>query len=100
MVMEPGDTALNDMIASVKKGLIVGGFSGGEPGANGEFSGVAKNSFLVEDGKIVGAVTETMINGNLEQVFRNVEAVSCELVCDGTSVIPYVMSSGIVVSGK
>ncbi len=100
MVMEPGDTALNDMIASVKKGLIVGGFSGGEPGANGEFSGVAKNSFLVEDGKIVGAVTETMINGNLEQVFRNVEAVSRELVCDGTSVIPYVMSSGIVVSGK
>ena len=100
MVMEPGDTPLADMIASVKRGLIVGGFSGGEPGANGEFSGVAKNSFLVEDGIIVGAVTETMINGNLEHVFRAVAAISTEQICDGTSVLPYLACEGIVISGK
>ena len=88
------------MIASVDKGLIVGGFSGGEPGANGEFSGVAKNSFYVENGKIVGAVTETMINGNLEQVFQNVIAVSKEQVCDGSSVLPWLACGGIVISGK
>ena len=100
MVIENGDTPLQDMIASVDKGLIVGGFSGGEPGANGEFSGVAKNSFYVENGKIVGAVTETMINGNLEQVFKNVIAVSKEQVCNGGSVLPWMACSGIVISGK
>ena len=100
MVIENGDTPLRDMIASVDKGLIVGGFSGGEPGANGEFSGVAKNSFYVENGKIVGAVTETMINGNLEQVFKNVIAVSKEQVCDGGSVLPWLACGGIVISGK
>ena len=100
MVMEPGDTALADMIASVDRGLIVGGFSGGEPGVNGEFSGVAKNSFYVENGKIVGAVTETMINGNLENIFKNAAAVSKEQVCDGSSVLPYLSCGGIVVSGK
>ncbi len=100
LVMEGGDTPLADMIASVKKGLIVGGFSGGEPGANGEFSGVAKNSFLVEDGNIVGAVTETMINGNLEKVFQDVAAVSKEQVCDGSTVLPYMACTGIVISGN
>ena len=100
LVMEPGDKTLEEMIASVDRGLIVGGFSGGEPGANGEFSGVAKNSFYVENGKVVGAVTETMINGNLEKVFRDVTAVSREQVCDGGSVLPWMSCSGIVVSGK
>ncbi len=100
MVMEPGDKSLDEIIASVDKGLIVGGFSGGEPGANGEFSGVAKNSFYVENGKIVGAVTETMINGNLEQVFKNVTAISKEQVCDGGSVLPWLACGGIVISGK
>ena len=100
MVIEPGEKTLDEIIASVDKGLIVGGFSGGEPGANGEFSGVAKNSFYVENGKIVGAVTETMINGNLEQAFRNVLAISKEQVCDGDSVLPYMACGGIVISGK
>ena len=88
VVMEPGDKTLEEMIASVDRGLIVGAFSGGEPGANGEFSGVAKNSFYVENGKIVGAVTETMVT------------VSKEQVCDGGSVLPYMASAGIVISGK
>ena len=100
LVMERGDTALADMIASVSKGLLLGGFSGGHPGANGEFSGVAKNSFYIENGKIAGAVSETMVNGNLEKVFRNVVAVSKEAVCDGTSVFPYMAADGIVISGK
>ena len=101
VVMEAGETPLRDMIAQVERGLIVGGFSGGEPGANGEFSGVAKNSFYIENGRVVGAVTETMINGNLEQVFRDVTAVSREQVCDGSTVLPYMASRGIViVSGK
>ena len=99
-VMEPGETPLKDIIAQVDRGLIVGGFSGGEPGANGEFSGVAKNSFYVEKGRIVGAVTETMINGNIESVFKNVLAVSKEQVWDGYSALPYLACGGIVISGK
>ena len=98
-IMEPGDRKLSQMIAGVKRGLIVGGFSGGHPGANGEISGVAKNSFYIEDGKIKGAVMETMINGNLADIFKNVSAISEELVCDGTSVLPYMACEGMVISG-
>ena len=100
LVVEPGDTALADMIASVDRGLILGGFSGGEPGTNGEFSGVAKNSFLIENGKVKNAVTETMVNGNLGDVVKNIRAISKELCVDGGMVMPYIAVDGIVISGK
>lgn len=99
LIMEPGEKSLDQIISGVKRGLLVGGFSGGHPGANGEISGVAKNSFYIEDGKIKGAVMETMINGNLADIFANVSAVSSELVCDGTSVLPYMATEGMVISG-
>lgn len=100
VVIEGGDVSLDEIIKNTKKGIIVGRFSGGQPGTNGEFSGVAKNSFLVEDGKITSAVSETMINGNLADILKNISAISSETVCDGTSVLPYIAFEGVTVSGK
>ena len=99
-VIEGGDTAYEDMIKGIKKGIIVGRFSGGEPSSNGDFSGVAKNSFLIEDGQIKGAVSETMINGNLADILKNIVAISRETVADGSSVLPYIAVSGVTISGK
>jgi len=100
LIVENGDTPYADMIKTIKKGIIVGRFSGGQPSANGDFSGVAKNSFLVEDGEIKGAVSETMINGNLADLLNNLVAISKETVTDGTSVMPYMAFDKVVVSGK
>ncbi len=100
LVVEPGDKSIDDIIKSVHKGLIMGGFSGGMPGANGEFSGVAKNSFYVENGEVKYAVAETMVNGNLGEIVKNIRAISSEVVCDGGSVIPYIVVDGVVISGK
>ena len=100
LVVENGSTPLADMIASVKQGLLLGGFSGGDPGTNGEFSGVAKNSFLIENGKVKSAVTETMVNGNLGELVKNIRAVSRETCCDGSTVLPYLAADGVVISGK
>ena len=100
LVVDPGDTPCADIIASVDKGLILGGFSGGQPGTNGEFSGVAKNSFLIENGKVKCAVTETMVNGNLGEIVRNIRAISKEVCADGSSVVPYIAVDGVVISGK
>lgn len=100
MVIEGGDASYADMVKNIKKGLIVGRFSGGAPSANGEFSGVAKNSFLVEDGEIKGAVNETMINGNLAELLNNLVAVSRETVAGGRSVLPYMAFDKVVISGK
>lgn len=100
LVITPGDSQLEDMIEGTEKGLIIGGFSGGQPSINGDFSGVAKNSFLIENGKIVGAVSETMVNGNLIEMVKEIRAISKEYITDGSAVIPYVAVRGIVISSK
>ena len=100
LVMAPGEQSLAQIIASTRRGLIVGGFSGGEPEINGEFSGVAKNSFYVEDGQIRGAVMETMISGNLFDLFGHITALSRERVRVGEGLLPYLAAPDIVISGK
>lgn len=100
LMMEPGDTALDDIIAGIERGLLVGRFSGGEPGASGDFSGVAKNSFLIEGGKITKPVSEVMISGNLAAMLKNVRGISRETVSDGGGVLPYAAFDGITISGR
>ncbi len=100
LVIEAGEKSLDEIISGIKKGILVGEFSGGQPGPNGDFSGVAKNSFLIEDGKISKPLSETMINGNLFDALNNLVDISKEVRLDGGSVIPYMAFDGIVVSGK
>ena len=100
IVMKPGETPYADIIAGIERGILVGRFSGGEPGTSGDFSGVAKNSFLIENGKITCALSETMISGNLGDLLKNVAAISSEVVCDGATVLPYAAFGGVTVSGK
>ena len=100
VIMKAGDKSLDEIIAGVERGILVGRFSGGEPGINGDFSGVATNSFLIEGGKIVGAASETMISGNLADMLFNLVDISSETVFDGVSILPYAAFDGITVSGK
>lgn len=100
LVVKTGDRKLEEIIASIDRGIVVGRFSGGQPASNGDFSGVAKNSFLIENGKVTKALSETMISGNLAEMMKKVYAISDEPLCDGTSVLPYVAFDGITVSGK
>lgn len=99
-VVAPGDQTLNEMIKGVKRGILLSRFSGGNPNQNGDFSGVAKNSFYLEDGKIKYPLTETMIAGNLATVFRNITAVSKERINYGYAVYPWIASTGVTISGK
>ena len=100
LIIEGGETSLEDMIKKVKKGVLVGRFSGGSPGANGEFSGVAKNGFMIENGKITSAISETMISGNLADMLFNLVDISKETLIDGNMVVPYMAFDGITISGK
>lgn len=95
----PGEKTFDELLAGIEKGILVCRFSGGEPATNGDFSGVAKNSFYIENGKIAYPVSETMISGNLAAMLKNVVGISSDVVCDGTCVLPYVAFGGITVSG-
>ena len=75
-------------------------FSGGQPASSGEFSGVAKNSFYIENGKIAYALTETMISGNAAEMLMNIKEISKDTLVDGEVSVPYVAFEGVTISGK
>lgn len=99
IVVSPGDTELSDMIKNVDKGLLLGNISCGFPGVSGELSGVAKNAFYIENGKIKEAVTETMVSFNVVHMLKDITSISEELICDGRSVLPYVCADHMMISG-
>lgn len=100
MVIPAGDTPAADIIGGIENGLLLGRFSGGQPATNGDFSGVAKNSFLIENGRVTRAVSEIMINGNLVDMLTRLRALSSERVADGGTLLPYAAFNGVTVSGK
>ena len=100
VIAEAGDTPLEELIAGIEKGIIVGRFSGGQPGANGEFSGIAKNAFLIENGRIGEALSEAMISANLLEMLFRLRGISRETLDCGTSSVPYMAFDGITISGK
>ena len=99
-VVDAGEQALEELIGGVQRGLLVTRYSGGTPNPNGDFSGVAKNSFYIEDGQLAYPVTETMISGNLLEVFENIRGISEESVDFGSAVAPWILSEGVTISGK
>ncbi|WP_346899300.1 metallopeptidase TldD-related protein [Clostridium sp. UBA7503] len=100
IVVENGDKSIEDIIKSTKRGIILGRFSGGMPSSNGDFSGVAKNSFYVENGEIKYAITETMITSNLKDMFNNIEEISIETLNTGESITPWMKIKGVTISGN
>lgn len=98
-IMEPGDIPLSDLIRGIDHGLLAGYFSGGRPSSNGDFSGVAKNSYLIEHGELK-PVTEVMISGNLAEMLNHLAGISKETIANGMSVLPWAAFDGITIAGN
>jgi PmbA protein len=99
-VVDPGTISFEDLIKGVERGILLARFSGGHPSANGDFSGVAKNSYYIENGEIKYPISETMISGNLCEAFKNIKGISKERVDYGSAIYPYVCVTGATISGK
>ncbi|MFC1707173.1 TldD/PmbA family protein [Planctomycetota bacterium] len=99
-IVEPGTHSLEEMISSVERGMLLCRFSGGTPASNGDFSGVAKNSYYIENGRLQHPVSETMISGNLLDLFGSIAAISRDRVNFGDTIMPWLASPGVVLSGK
>ncbi|MCK5050161.1 MAG: TldD/PmbA family protein [Candidatus Cloacimonetes bacterium] len=98
--IDSGDKTLDEIIKSTKKGIILKRFSGGNPSDNGDFSGVAKNSYYVEDGKIKFPISETMVSGNLVEMMMNIKQISKERINSGYHNYPWIKFEGLTISGK
>lgn len=93
--MAAGTTPLDTLIGDVPRGALVDRLSMGRPAANGDFSGVIKNSFAIRDGRVGHALSETMISGNVAQMLRDVSAVSAQRIDTGSWVTPWLRVEGL-----
>jgi PmbA protein len=98
--VEAGNTELEEMVKSTQKGILMCRFSGGSPAQNGDFSGVAKNSYYIEDGKIQFPISETMVAGNIAQLLLNISDISQERIHFGSSLMPWVKIAKLDISGN
>ena len=90
-----GETARDQLVAAVQRGALVDRLSMGNPAPNGDFSGVIKNSFVIEGGNVGRALSETMISGNIAQMLQDVTAVSSERIDTGGWLLPWLQIEGL-----
>jgi len=95
-----GDTPLDDMIKGIDRGILLNRFSGASPGPSGDISGVAKNSFLIENGAVTDALSETMVSFNILDILADIPAISTERCGNGITLLPWCCFGGVTISGK
>jgi PmbA protein len=95
-----GDKSLQEIVRGIDRGILMNRFSGGSPGESGEISGVAKNSFLIENGKVTDALKETMVSFDIVNVLNNITAISSERNRNGVTLLPWCCFDGVTISGK
>ena len=73
MVIEAGNTSIDDMIKDTKRGILIYGVIGGGQSnvLAGDFSVNVGLGFLIDNGEIVGRVKDTMVAGNFYELFRD-----------------------------
>lgn len=100
VVMKGGSIDFEEMVSGTDHGLIVRRLSGYPDPLSGDFSAVVKGGFLIENGEIVQPVTDTMISGNVFDLFGNIEVMSKEQERVLNFIIPQIRVGGVTVTGK
>lgn len=99
VVFETGTRKPEEMIASMKKGVLITGFIGGNcNGSTGDFS-YGIEGFYIENGSIVHPVNEMNIAGNMTQFWFNLKEMGSDVREDDSIRIPSIRLEGVQLSG-
>jgi len=99
IVMAPGTRGGNEMVKSMKKGVFITGFIGGNcNGSTGDFS-YGIEGFYIEDGKVIHPVNEMNITGNMNDFWFGLSEVGNDFTGNGSVQIPSLMISNAELSG-
>ena len=100
--LAPGDARFEDVLAGIGEGLLVYDCIGG--GQSNVLAGdVAINvssGFRIGNGKVTGRVKDTMIAGNVYEMFKNVAAVGDTVRDLGSHYLPFLMFPSLKVATR
>lgn len=99
LVFETGNKNLDELIASVNKGIFVSGFNGGNcNGTTGDFS-YGIEGFLIENGKLTQPVSEMNITGNMKDLWSNIGEIGNDVNKSSSWLTPSILFEGVDFSG-
>ena len=99
LVFETGNHNLQEMVALIKKGILVTGFNGGNcNGTTGDFS-YGIEGFLIENGIIVRPVSEMNITGNMKSLWSAIGETGNDVYKNSSWLTPSVLFEGVDFSG-
>jgi PmbA protein len=94
-----GKTSEADLYAALNNGLVLKRFSGNTDPVSGQFSGVAKNSWWVENGKRTASLKEVMISGNMFDLLKDIKLIGSKIHrLSGSFDSPYILIDGVSVT--
>ena len=102
-VVTPGSISFDQMVADIKEGLVVEELMGAEQGniLGGDFSGNVLLGYKIENGRIVGRVKNTMVSGNIYQLFNRIAAIGSDSRWVGSFLnTPSLFFPGVSVASK
>jgi PmbA protein len=98
-VFDLGTRNLDEMVRSIKKGVLITGFIGGNSnGSTGDFS-YGFEGFLIVDGKIDHPVNEMNISGNMNKFWFNLVELGNDFQENSSLRIPSLMFDNVDLSG-
>jgi len=106
LYLAPGSTSYEDLVAGMKKGVIITGMAGLHSGVNpisGDFS-VSADGYYVEDGKIVKPVEQITVAGNFYELLKNIETIGSDLKIRAMGMsgvgAPSILVNGLSIAGS
>jgi PmbA protein len=103
LVLDEGEMSFEEMVRSVKEGLIVEELMGAGQGnvMGGDFSGNLLLGYKIDGGEITGRVKDTVVAGNVHQALKRLVAVGTESRWVGGSIrTPALFFESLMVSAK
>lgn len=99
LCMELGNKNHQEIMQTMKKGIWVTGFNGGNTNpTTGDFS-FGVEGFLIENGKVIKPVSEMNITGNMITLWNNIVSIGNDPRLNTTSKLPAVLFSDVSFSG-
>lgn len=97
--MTKGDKSLKELISSADRAIYVTGYNGGNSNpTTGDFS-FGIDGFLVKNGKIIQAVNEMNITGNILELWNNLKEVGNDPRTNTSNQIPSLLFANTKFSG-